>query len=61
MMSSTMPSANYSCSGSPLIFSNGNTAIDVPGTVNFGWLGFWRGSVSMAAQVLKADIPGQEL
>src|SRR5215475_13590502 len=28
MMSSTMPSAKYSCSGSPLIFWNGKTAID---------------------------------
>src|ERR1700719_3571281 len=28
MMSSTMPSAKYSCSGSPLILVNGNTDID---------------------------------
>ena len=28
MMSSTMPSAKYSCSGSPLMFWNGSTAID---------------------------------
>jgi hypothetical protein len=28
MISSTMPSAKYSCSGSPPIFVNGNTAID---------------------------------
>ena len=28
MISSTMPSAKYSCSGSPLIFWNGRTAID---------------------------------
>src|SRR6516165_6410965 len=28
MISSTMPSAKYSCSGSPLIFWNGKTAID---------------------------------
>jgi len=28
MISSTMPSAKYSCSGSPLILSKGNTAID---------------------------------
>jgi hypothetical protein len=28
MTSSAMPSAKYSCSGSPLIFANGNTAID---------------------------------
>jgi hypothetical protein len=28
MISSTMPSAKYSCSGSPLIFVNGSTAID---------------------------------
>src|SRR5437868_2885677 len=28
MMSSTMPSAKYSCSGSPLMFWNGRTAID---------------------------------
>src|SRR5437868_8512188 len=28
MISSTMPSAKYSCSGSPLILAKGNTAID---------------------------------
>src|SRR5260370_22580710 len=28
VMSSTMPSAKYSCSGSPLMFWNGNTAMD---------------------------------
>src|SRR6516225_8027827 len=28
MISSTMPSAKYSCSGSPLISANGSTAID---------------------------------
>jgi hypothetical protein len=28
MISSTMPSAKYSCSGSPLMFANGSTAID---------------------------------
>jgi hypothetical protein len=28
MISSTMPSAKYSCSGSPLMFWNGSTAID---------------------------------
>src|SRR6516162_9563844 len=28
MISSTMPSAKYSCSGSPLILANGITAID---------------------------------
>ena len=28
MISSTMPSAKYSCSGSPLMFWNGKTAID---------------------------------
>src|SRR5271167_452175 len=28
MISSTMPSAKYSCSGSSLILANGNTAID---------------------------------
>ena len=28
MMSSTMPSAKYSCSGSPLMFWNGSTAIE---------------------------------
>ena len=28
MMSSTMPSAKYSCSGSPLKFWNGSTAIE---------------------------------
>ena len=28
MMSSTIPSAKYSCSGSPLIFVNGRTAME---------------------------------
>ena len=28
MMSSTTPSAKYSCSGSPLMFVNGSTAIE---------------------------------
>jgi len=28
MISSTMPSAKYSCSGSPLMLANGKTAID---------------------------------
>src|ERR1700686_138497 len=28
MISSTMPSAKYSCSGAPLIFWNGSTAVD---------------------------------
>jgi hypothetical protein len=28
MISSAIPSPKYSCSGSPLIFSKGNTAID---------------------------------
>jgi len=28
MISSTMPSAKYSCSGSPLRLAKGNTAID---------------------------------
>jgi hypothetical protein len=28
MISSTMPSTKYSCSGSPLMFVKGNTAID---------------------------------
>ena len=28
MISSTIPSAKYSCSGSPLMFSNGSTAMD---------------------------------
>ena len=28
MISSTMPSAKYSCSGSPLILAKGSTAID---------------------------------
>jgi hypothetical protein len=28
MISSTMPSAKYSCSGSPLMFWNGRTAIE---------------------------------
>jgi hypothetical protein len=28
MISSTIPSANYSCSGSPLMFWNGSTAMD---------------------------------
>jgi hypothetical protein len=34
MISSTMPSAKYSCSGSPLILAKGSTAID--GLSEFG-------------------------
>src|SRR5262249_39978520 len=30
VISSTMPSAKYSCSGSPLILAKGRTAIDAP-------------------------------
>ena len=37
MISSTMPSAKYSCSGSPLRLANGNTAIDgLSGNANTG-------------------------
>ena len=40
MMSSTIPSAKYSCSGSPLIFWNGKTAIDgLSGSVRVGLTG----------------------
>ena len=37
MISSTMPSAKYSCSGSPLILANGNTAIDGLSGSGSGW------------------------
>ena len=37
MISSTMPSAKYSCSGSPLRLANGSTAIDgLSGSANSG-------------------------
>jgi hypothetical protein len=36
-MSSTMPSTKYSCSGSPLMFWNGNTAMEgLSGRANAG-------------------------
>src|SRR5438309_3554263 len=38
MISSTMPSTKYSCSGSPDMFWNGNTAIEgLSGKVSGGW------------------------
>jgi len=37
MISSTLPSAKYSCSGSPLILASGSTAIDrLSGNANTG-------------------------
>jgi hypothetical protein len=43
MFSSTMPSAKYYCSGSPLMFWNGSTAIDgLSGKGGLPWrCGFW--------------------
>src|SRR6202035_624045 len=39
IISSTMPSAKYSCSGSPLILAKGSTAIDgLSGSVSWGVL-----------------------
>ena len=47
MISSTMPSAKYSCSGSPLMFWNGRTAIDgLSGRAAWAQIGramAWRG------------------
>src|SRR5262249_42431500 len=37
IISSTIPSAKYSCSGSPLIFWNGSTAIDGLSGRGNGW------------------------
>jgi hypothetical protein len=39
MISSTMPSTKYSCSGSPLMFWNGNTAIEGLSDVGGAWSG----------------------
>src|SRR5215831_1643322 len=39
MISSTVPSAKYSCSGSPLMFWNSNTAIDGLSGSGSGWGG----------------------
>jgi hypothetical protein len=39
MMSSTIPSAKYSCSGSPLMLENGSTAIEGLSEGNGGFLG----------------------
>ena len=51
MMSSTIPSAKYSCSGSPLMFVNGNTAMDgLSGSGRgFGTLAVLAGSATATA------------
>jgi hypothetical protein len=51
MMSSTMPSAKYSCSGSPLMFWNGRTAIE-------GLSGRARRSAGLSAGVSLVDAAG---
>src|SRR5262245_16416054 len=52
MMSSTRPSAKYSCSGSPLMFWNGSTAID-------GLSGNGSGTCGTAAgETVASDVTG---
>jgi hypothetical protein len=49
MISSTMPSAKYSCSGSPLILAKGSTAIDgLSGSGSTGGAVGWTAGVSPA-------------
>ena len=61
MMSSTMPSAKYSCSGSPLMFWNGSTAIDgLSGSGERG-LGRCRRLPDPGRDAIDADRPGDVL
>jgi hypothetical protein len=55
MMSSTIPSTKYSCSASPLILANGNTAIDgrsgnASGAVTSSSSGSVRGSMPFSTR-----------
>src|SRR5208337_446751 len=51
MMSSTMPSAKYSCSGSPLIFWKASTAIEgLSGSVRRAGAGATIGEVGLASE-----------
>jgi len=50
MISSTMPSAKYSCSGSPLMFWNGMTASDGLSGSGGAPLG-WRAEVSATTRI----------
>jgi hypothetical protein len=52
MISSTMPSAKYSCPGSPLILAKGRTAIDgLSGSANAG------GSATPHPRAARASLP----
>jgi len=53
MMSSVIPSAKYSCSGSPLIFEKGNTAID--GILNLAKEGEHPRAYEVAGQLIKTQ------
>jgi hypothetical protein len=53
MISSTIPSTKYSCSGSPLILANGNTAMD-----GFSGSGSAGASVAGYSRLMGADEEG---
>src|SRR5260370_40425535 len=52
MMSSTIPSAKYSCSGSPLMFWNGSTAREGLSGSARAWMGSTGGFIGAAAEAL---------
>src|SRR5712692_9383664 len=52
MISSAMPSAKYSCSGSPLMFSNGSTAMDGLSGSGRAWVVSTGGFIDVAAEAL---------
>ncbi len=61
MMSSTIPSAKYSCSGSPLIFVKGSTAncfVIVTHAV-YEWHGMPRASQSLSREAAPLDQRGR--
>src|SRR5437868_1087103 len=65
MISSTIPSAKYSCSGSPLILANGKTAIDGlsgSGNIVYSYRGLYRNraldGIDRAGEVGDDAIPG---
>ena len=53
MISSTIPSAKYSCSGSPLILAKGSTEID--GLSGSARIGSARTDAELAADLLHID------
>ena len=61
MMSSTMPSTKYSCSGSPLIFWNGKTAIDgLSGSASAG-VALAGAAAAVSLHAIDAHRPGDVL